>query len=303
MRPRSLRLLLLLGALAISALLLLAACEEEKEEGPTEETPTAGETPAATPGAIDVSGVAELADGTLTIGSDIAYAPIEFLDENQNPVGLDIDLMAAMAEVLGVEFEFRQVADFGAIVEDLKVERYDIVVSAISITPEREAEIDFIPYFGPVATGILVPAGNPKGITAPEDLCGLNVAAQVGTIQVDQVEGSEDIQGLNETTCADNPITLTPFPDNPTAVQELALGRVDAELADDPVAAYSAAQSDGALEVAISKFPDPAPYGIGVRKDSPELRAVLEQALQRIIDDGTYLQILQEWRQEQFALQ
>ena len=280
MRPRSLRPLMLLIPLALAALLLLAACGDEEE------------------------GAAELADGVITVGSDIAYAPIEFYEEGtQNEMGMDVDLLNAMADVLGAEVEFQQVADFGAIVEDLKAKRYDIVMSAISITPAREAEIDLIPYFGPVATSILVPAGNPKGIEDAEDLCGLKVAAQVGTYQVDQVNGSEDVEGLNETICADNQITLTTFPDNPTAVQELALGRVDAELADDPVAAYSAAQSDGDLEVAISRFPDPAPYGIGVRKDSPELKAVLEQALQRIMDDGTYLQILQTWEQEQFALQ
>ena len=305
MRPRSLRLLLLLIPLALAALLLLAACEDEEGDGG--ETPTAAETPAETPEptveAIDITGVAELDDGVLTIGSDIAYAPIEYLDDDQNPVGLDVDLMTAMAAVLGVRLEFQQVADFGAIVEDLKTGRYDIVVSAIRITPAREAEIDFIPYFGPVATGILVPAGNPKGITTPEDLCGLKVAAQVGTFQVDQVNGSADVEGLNENLCAGNPITLTTFPDNPTAVQELTLRRVDAELADDPVAAYSAAQSEGALEVAISRFPDPAPYGIGVRKDSPELKAVLQEALDRIMADGTYLALLQKWEQELFALQ
>jgi len=305
MRPRSLRPLLLLISLAVAALLLLAACEDEEGDGG--ETPTAAETPAETPEAtveaIDITGVAELEDGVLTVGSDIAYAPIEYLDDDQIPVGLDVDLMAAMANVLGVQFEFLQVADFGAIVEDLKVGRYDVVMSAISITPTREAEIAFVPYFGPVGTGILVPAGNPKGIAGPEDLCGLKVAAQVGTYQVTQVEGEEGTPGLNDTTCADNPITLTTFPDNPTAVQELALGRVDAELADDPVAVYSAAQSEGNLvEVASTRF-EAAPYGIGVRKDSPALRAVLQEALDRIMADGTYLALLQKWEQELFALQ
>ncbi len=296
MLPRSLKTLLLLGLLTLAGLVLFAACGEDEEEEPSAtETPTAA---AETPQAIDISNVPELADGTLTIGSDIAYAPIEFFEEGtQNATGMDVDLMTAMAAVLGVEVEFQQVADFGAIVQDLKTQRYDIVMSAISITPERSAEIDFIPYFGPVGTGILVPTGNPKAIQDADDLCGLRVAAQVGTYQVDQVGV------LNESTCADNQIVLSTFPDNPTAVQELALGRVDAELADDPVAAYDAVRSGGELvEVAATRI-EAAPYGIGVRMDSPELKAVLEQALQAIMDDGTYLQILQEWEQEEFALQ
>ncbi len=289
--------------LLIGTAFIAAACDDDGGGGGATATPPAEAT--ATPGeAIDISGVPELEDGVLSVGSDIAYAPIEFYEEGtQNAKGMDIDLMTAMTEVLGVEVEFIQVADFGAIVEDVKAQRYDAVMSAISVTSARQAEIELIPYFGPVGTGILVQAGNPKGIMGPEDLCGLNVAAQVGTIQVEQIEGGEDYEGLNKTTCADNPVTLTTFPDNPTAVQELALGRVDAELADDPVAQYSASQSDGELEVAITRFPDAAAYGIGVRKESTALRAVLEQALERIMDDGTYLGILQDWAQEQFALQ
>lgn len=296
MQTHSLR--FLLAALAIAGV-LFAACKDDKKDGgavPAAPTATAaaGETPSAT---IDISGVPELEDGMLTVGSDIAYAPIEFYEEGtQNAMGMDVDLMAALAEALGVEFEFRQVADFAGIVGDLQAARYDVVMSAISITEERSAEIDFIPYFGPVGTGILVQAGNPEGIAAPEDLCGLNVAAQVGTYQVDQVNA------LNEGACADNQINLTTFPDNPTAVQELALGRVVAELADDPVAAYSAATSEGGLvEIATTRF-EAAPYGIGLRKDSTELRAALEQALQQIISDGTYLRILTDWDQQEFAL-
>jgi polar amino acid transport system substrate-binding protein len=289
---------LLLAALPIGALLFAAACEdddgEEEPAAPTATAAEADETPAET---IDISGVPELEDGMLSVGSDIAYAPIEYYEEGtQNAVGMDVDLMAALAGALGVDFEFQQVADFGAIVLDLNSERYDVVMSAISITEERSAEIDFVPYFGPVGTGILVQAGNPEGIAAPEDLCGLDVAAQVGTYQVDQVNA------LNEGACADNPINLRTFPDNPTAVQELALGRVAAELADDPVAAYSAATSEGGLvEIATTRF-EAAPYGIGVRKDSTELNAVLNQALEQIIADGTYLEILTDWEQAEFAL-
>jgi polar amino acid transport system substrate-binding protein len=288
----------LLAALLAGAI-VTGACNDNKDKNKATATPQASATrTSGTPqGTIDISNVPELADGMLTVGSDIAYAPIEYYEEGtQNATGMDVDLMAALADALGVDFEFKQVADFAGIVGDLQVSRYDVVMSAISITEERSAEIDFVPYFGPVGTGILVAAGNPKGIAAPEDLCGLNVAAQVGTYQVDQVSA------LNEGACAGDPINLTTFPDNPTAVQELALGRVDAELADDPVAAYSAATSEaGLVEVATTRF-EAAPYGIGVRKDSTALHDVLEQALQQIINNGTYLQVLTDWNQQQFAL-
>ena len=309
MSPRGLaRSVFLLLALLLAAVLVFAACGDEEGTGGTNgrTTPPAGQSPAASPTAatIDVSNVPELQDGKMIVGSDITYAPNEYYEEGTDtPTGMDVDLANAMADVLGIEVEFQQVADFGGIVGDLKSKRYDIIMSSISITPARQAEIDFIAYFGPVGTGILVQTGNPKGFASMEDVCGHKVAAQQGTYQVTQVLGEEGVEGLNDTICKDNPIDMQTFPDNPAAVQELTLGRVDAHLSDDPVAAYTAAQSEGGLiELAVTGF-EAAEYGIGVRKDSAALKAVLDQALQRIIDDGTYAQILDKWGQTQFALQ
>ncbi|MDO8614382.1 MAG: ABC transporter substrate-binding protein [Dehalococcoidia bacterium] len=282
---RLVRFSLLLTVLVFAALAVFAGCGDDDEEDG-----------GGGGGKIDVSGVPEVTDGKLTIGSDIAYAPVEYYEEGtQNATGLDVDLAKALATALGVEVEFKQVADFSGIVGDLKVKRYDIVMSAISITPTREAEIAFVPYFGPVGTGILTPKGNPDNFAKLEDLCGHKVAAQVGTYQVDQVGV------LNDGACKADPIDLTTFPDNPASVQELSVGRVEAQLADDPVVAYNAAQSDGKLEVAATGF-ESATYGIGVRKDSPELKAALEKALKQIRDDGTYDQVLKKWGQEEFAL-
>jgi polar amino acid transport system substrate-binding protein len=280
---------------AVLALALFAACGDDDDDDDGGDG-TATATADGGDGGIDVSGVPELEDSKLTVGSDIAYPPIEYFEEGtQNATGMDVDLLAAMAEKLGVDYEFQQVADFAGIVGDVKASRYDMVMSAISITPEREAEIDFIPYFGPAGTGILVAEGNPEGIDAVEDLCGKAVGAQVGTFQVEQMEG------FNDDICADNPIDIKTFPDNPTAVQELTLGRIVAELADDPVTAYTAATSEDALvEVAVQGF-DAAPYGMGFRKESTELKDVMEQALAAIREDGTYDSILEEWGQSELA--
>lgn len=300
-RPASRFRPLILTLAAALALVLFAACGDDDDDGGDGEgataTTSATEDGGGAGGEIDISGVPELEDGMLTVGSDIAYPPIEFFEEGtQNAIGLDVDIMAALADKLGVDFEFQQVADFAGIVGDLKSKRYDVVMSAISITEERSAEIDFVPYFGPAGTGVIVAAGNPEGIEAVEDLCGKAVAAQVGTIQVDYMNE------FNADQCADDPIDIQTFPDTPSAVQEVSLGRVAAALADDPVAAYAALQSDGELEVAVTGF-DSAPYGIGVRKDSPELKAALEAALAAVREDGTYDEILAKWGQEDLAYQ
>src|SRR3990172_9256317 len=98
MSPRSLsRISLLMFVLALAAVLAFAACKDDKKK--------TGATPS--PATIDVSGVPELTDGTLTAGSDIAYAPFEFYQEGtQTEDGLDVDLAKAIAELLGVQVEF-----------------------------------------------------------------------------------------------------------------------------------------------------------------------------------------------------
>src|SRR3972149_475366 len=98
MSPRSLsRISLLMFVLALAAVLAFAACKDDKKKP--------GTTPP--PAAIDISGVPELADGKLLIGSDIAYAPLEFYQTGtETPDGLDVDLAKAIPEALGVEVEF-----------------------------------------------------------------------------------------------------------------------------------------------------------------------------------------------------
>jgi len=262
--------------LAVPALALVAlSCGGGEEEAAA--TPAAGETPAVT--------APELSDGTLQVGSDIAYAPIEFYEEGtENAMGLDVDLAKAIAEELGVDVEFINTG-FDGIISALQAERFDVIMSAMTVTEERQAEIDFVPYLL-AGTGILVQAGNPDNVQGLEDLCGKTVAVQVGTIQVQQLEDQNEL--------CDESIDISTFDLNPLAVEQLKLGRAAAVLADYPVAAYDASLSEGELEIAGAPFP-PEPYGIGIRKESTELNAAVSAALQAIMDSGKYDQILADW--------
>jgi len=272
------RLVCVVAAIAV-ALMLFAACDDEEEEG----TPTA--TPAGTP----VAGVPELEDGVLQVGSDIAYAPMEFFEEGTTtPLGLDIDLGEALAEEMGARAEFINTG-WDGIIGALKVERFDVLMSSMTITEERSKEIDFVPYFT-AGTDILVAKGNPENIAGIEDLSGLTVAVQVGTIQVDQLNAAnEDFKEAGKPEA-----DILTFDLNPLAVEQLRLGRADAVLADSPVAANDARLSEGELETVGITVP-PEPYGVGLRKTSTELKAAIEDALQKIMEDGTYDDILDNW--------
>src|SRR3990170_3601232 len=163
----------------------------------------------------------------------------------------------------------------------------------LSGVPELEdGVLNFVAYIT-VGTGIVVPAGNPNNIHGLDDLCGLTVAVQVGTIQVDMLNEQND-------KCAE-PIDVVTFDTNPLAVEDLRTGGADANFSDFPVAAEDAAQSGGDLEV-VDPQVAPEPYGIGLRKESTELNDVIADAIQAIRDSGKYDQILAEWELEAVAL-
>lgn len=292
-----------LGALGVLLVVttgvFAAACggDDDSNASPTAagtsgSTAAAGETPSGGGATIDISGVPELEDGTWTIGSDIAYAPIEFLDDNDEPTGLDIDLANAMGEVLGVDVVFENAA-FDGLIPALQAERYDTLLSAMSVNPERDAEVDFIEYFN-AGSGIIVQSGNPESIQGADDLCGKTVAVQEGTVQVEFLE--------TQSGSCDQAIEILRFPTDPEAVQALIAGQADAEIADFPVAAYSATQSEGALEVIPNQI-EPGPYGIAVRPDSDELEQAIQDAFDQIVDDGTYAEILEKWNLAAGALE
>ncbi len=287
LKTRAKPLVWLMAALAVAALLAAACGEDEDEEEEGEPTEPAATQPAAE--GIDISGAAELEDGTLDVGSDIAYAPIEFYGEDgTTPMGLDVDLATALAEVLGVEVKFHNTG-FDAIIPALQGSRFDVIMSAMTVTDERKEQIDFIDYAN-VGVGIVVAKGNPEGITTIDDLCGKTVAVQEGTIQVDILTAQDE-------KCQDEgkgAIDILRFGTDPEAVDQVKAGRAVAVLNDFPVAYTAAEENPDTLEVLDTQV-DPAPYGIGLRKDSTALSDVLEQALAQLKEDGTYQEIFEKW--------
>lgn len=235
--------------------------------------------------------------GRIVVGSDIAYAPVEFYAEDGETVqGIDPDLAKAMGEQLGVEVEFVN-GTFDGLITGLKSNRYDIIMSAMSATPERAKEISFVHYFN-VGTSILVKKGNPENIQSLDDLCGKTIALQRGTTQ-------EEVATEQQATCEQmgQPLEVLPFDRDTEALVQVQSGRAVADMNDYPVAAYNAQTSGGGEDFeVVGEQIDAGPYGIGVRKDDTELREALVAALEAIIADGTYTEILEKWDVEQGAV-
>jgi polar amino acid transport system substrate-binding protein len=234
----------------------------------------------------------------LRVGSDVAYAPVEFFKVGTQDVqGIDWDLAQAMAKKLGITVSFANTT-FDGIIPALKAKRFDVIMSAMSDTPERQKQVDFIDYFN-AGTSILVKKGNPHGIQSLDDLCGKTIALQKGTTQVDV---ATEQQGKCQ--AAGKPkINVLTYDKDTDAQLQVRGGRAVADMNDFPVAAYAAQTIGGGKDFeVVGEQIQAGPYGIGVRKDDTQLRNALQAALKAVIADGTYDQILQKWNVTKGAL-
>ncbi|MGK8524694.1 ABC transporter substrate-binding protein [Nocardia asteroides] len=277
-----------MGALAAGALVLTGCTTNTEETGPTVakvQVDKVDEIAAQLPDKIKQS-------GKLVVGVNIPYQPNEYKDASGRIVGFDVDLMDAVAAVLGVEAEYVESA-FEKIIPAIQAGTYDVGMSSITDSKEREQQVDFTTYFN---AGIQWAQQKGKPID-PENACGKKVAVQATT-----VEHTDEVPAKSAKCVAEGKpaIDIKPFDEQSAATNALVLGQVDAMSADSPVTAYAIKQSDGKIETAGPVF-DSAPYGWAVPKGAA-LAAVLQKAVQHLIDNGKYLEITKNWGVQEGAI-
>lgn len=279
------RRLLIPAAIASAAALLFTGCVDNTVQPSTS---AEGDTGASI--AVDEAAVAllpaEIKDaGVLVVGTDAAYPPNEYKDADGNPIGWDVDLVDALGKKLGLEISY-EIASFDKIIPSVTGGTMDMGMSSFTDNAERQKQVDFVDYY---SAGILWAA--PAGKTVdPDDACGLKVAVQATTY-----EHTDELPAKNQ-ACLDAgkpAIEILPFDTQEAAANAVVLGQADAMSADSPVTGYAITQTDGKLEAAGEVF-DSAPYGFPVAKGS-ELAKAVQAAMQSLVDDGTYEQILSEW--------
>ncbi|WP_448617066.1 ABC transporter substrate-binding protein [Geodermatophilus sp. URMC 65] len=234
-------------------------------------------------------------DGVIAVGSDSTYAPSEFLAEDgQTIIGFDVDLFTSVAQKLGLEAQF-ETAPFDSIIAGVGSGRYEVGVSSFTINPERLQQATMVSYFN-AGTQWATRAGNPDGVD-PENACGLSIAVQRGTVQVDDITARS--QACE--TAGQEPITIDQYDAQSDATAAVVSGRDVAVLADSPVMAYAVAQTNGQLEL-LGDIYDSAPYGYVIPKDQADFAQAVADAVQALIDDGTYTQVLERWGVEDGAI-
>ncbi|MFD3704823.1 ABC transporter substrate-binding protein [Nocardia sp. NPDC058658] len=223
--------------------------------------------------------------GKLVVGVNVPYQPNEYKDPSGKIVGFDVDLLDAVAANLGLKTEYVE-SSFEKIIPAIEAGTYDVGMSSITDSCEREQQVDFTTYF---SAGIQWAQQTGKPID-PNDACGKKVAVQATT-----VEHTEEIPAKSAKCVADGKpaIDMKAFDEQSAATNALVLGQVDAMSADSPVTAYAIKQSEGKIESAGPLF-ESAPYGWAVQKDST-MAAALRDSLQQLIGNGKYTEITTKW--------
>lgn len=265
--------------------LLLSACGGG---GSTTSTPASASTPVAKAD-ITIPKKSLLTAGTLTVGSDTTYVPMEFFDNQKNDyTGFDIDLIRAMGQHMGLTVKIQKTG-FDTIFNDLDNKRFDLVISSVTVSDARKKKYDFVNYFN-AGESLLVQKGNPKNLKSVADLCGLDIGVQTGTVEKDDLDA-----GSKACTTKGKPaIKQTILQSQQDVIQLLANNRVVATYQDSPVTDYYNKINPGQFEVGGTVV-NAAPYGITVRKTDPAILDAVQKAFQEVKSDGTYDKLFSTW--------
>lgn len=233
--------------------------------------------------------------GKLVIATDATYPPNEFLPNGTgSPVGMDIDLGNAIGQLLGLKVEF-QPTGFDGILAGMTAGRYDLSLSSFTDTKDREKQVNFVTYFK-AGVSTMVLKGNPEKISTYTDLCGKTVGAENGTTELNMLTKADaDMSVVKICSAAGKPVPKAQgYPKQTDVNSALDAGRLDAYLADTPVVDYAVKVTGDKFEK-VGKDQGVAPYGIAVPKTPAELTPLVQQAMQKLMDSGSYTKILDNW--------
>lgn len=234
---------------------------------------------------------------TLHLSINATYPPFEYVDTATNEFkGLDIDLVNALAEKLGLKV-VRSNGLFEQLIPALETGRTDFILSGITDTPKRRESMDFVDYMKAGANFYVLQDSPIKEAT---ELCG----KKVGTIRSTVYPGL--ITAWSDQHCVGAgkpPIDLKGVDSSPVVRLQLKQGRIDAGVQGGETIPFMNQQAGGAVYRVIGEsLVNDRYYGVAFRKNDTAFRNAIADALQGLIDDGTYGKILAKWHLSQFAI-
>ena len=232
----------------------------------------------------EAADTADTSDKTWVIAMDTVFRPFEFTDENNEFVGIDVDIIKAVAEDQGFKIDIQSLG-WDAAVAAVQSGQADGLIAGASITDERKANgwIFSDSYYD--SSQIFAVAAD-SDIASFEDLKGKNVAVKNGTQGAAFAESLKDQYGF----------TTTVFEDSPTMYQAVVGGQVAACFDDTPIMASNIKDTGIAMKLVDGTGNDPAEYGFAIFDDSKqELIDMFNAGLKDIKDNGTYDEIIAKY--------
>lgn len=223
-------------------------------------------------------------DKTWVIATDTVFKPFEYTDESGNFVGIDVDIVAAIAEDQGFKYEMKSLG-WDASIAACQAGQADGMIAGASITDERKASGWMFSdgYYN--ATQSMTVAKD-SDIKSFDDLKGQTVGVKTGTQGATYAESLKDQYGFD----------ITYFEDSPTMYQAVLGGQVVACFEDTPIMASSIKDGDLALQIVDGTENEGAPYGFAIfSEDSQELLDMFNAGLADIKGNGTYDEIIAKY--------
>lgn len=276
------------GILTISLLLsagLLAACGQNNNSGnngaEASSNTSSNTTTSSAPAESTDTGAKKL-----IVGMSADYPPFEFhiksADGKDEIVGSDVELAKEIAKDMGAELELKDL-QFSSLLNELKSDRVDLVISGLSPKPERAKEIDFSTVYYTTKQNIVVSAADKDKYPTMESLEGKSIGVQTGSIQEDIGKG---IKGAK----------LTSLAKIPDIIMQLKSGRIDAAVIEGPVAESFVKNVDGLAIAAAAPEVDEVNdgYVVGIKKGNTELQSQVNATIDRLQKDNKIDQFIVE---------
>lgn len=217
----------------------------------------------------------------LVFATDATWPPMEFVDAEKNIVGYSIEYVKAVGEAAGFKPVFKNMA-WDGIFAGLATGKYDAICSSVSITDDRKKTMDFsTPYFK-VRQALIVSKKSP--VTSLDGLKGKKVGGQIGTTGYFAIKAAAGVEAKS-------------YDEVGLAMEDLNVGRIDAVVCDDPVAAnYALNQYKDTLKIAaILETGAVEFYGIAVKKGKKETLDLINKGIAAVIASGKEKELQQKW--------
>ena len=215
------------------------------------------------------------AQKTYTIGTDVTFAPFEFANQDNKYVGIDLDLIKAIAKEEGFK------VGFNAAVQALEAKQIDGVIAGMSITPERKQKFLMSdPYY---KSGVVMAVAKKSTIKSLKDLRGKRVAIKTGTDSADYANSIKQKYGFTTVT----------FDDSNNMYQDVITGNSAACFEDQPVMQYGI--NNGMALKLVGKPAREGSYGFAASKNNQALISKFNTGLKKLRANGQYDKIIEHY--------